>query len=236
MNPPVSPSSTLKNRLRCGSCILAAGLVLFATRGRGQENDAGLWTNFTLEKKITREFSIVVTEELRFRENITELGTFYTDVGAEYKIWKGLRAAADFRYINKRNPDGTYRQSFRYYGDLSYRQKVHRFTAGYRIRLEVQYAQPGHSELGGVPEWYIRQKLFFDYNTKSRFDPYLSGEIWYKANEPATGFDQYRIQAGAQIRITKVQSLDLGYIFQQEFNVPDPRTDYIIYIGYKVSL
>jgi hypothetical protein len=223
------------NSIRC-LLFLLAGWFGPAFSLRAQVNDAGLWTNITLEKRVMKDLDLVFTEEFRFNENITELGTFFTDVGADYRIVKGFKAGLYFRYINKRQLDNSYSQQYRYYSDLSYKQKIKRFEAGYRVRFQVQYQDPGRSETGRVPEWYIRQKLSFAYNTKSRFDPYLSGEIWYGLNQPRSQFDNVRISAGIVTRVTKYQSLDIGYIFQKEFNVVDPETDYIIFIGYKITL
>lgn len=215
--------------------FLHAGFFILMGGIRAQVNDAGLWTNITLEKKVVKNLDVVFTEEFRFNENITELGSFFTDIGADYRIFKGFKAGLYFRYINKRRLDNSYSQAFRYYSDLSYKQKIKRFEAGYRIRFQVQYQDPGRSETGRVPEWYVRQKFSFSYNTKSRFDPYISGEVWYLLNQPWQRFDNIRISAGIVTRITKDQSVDIGYIYQKEFNVVDPETDYIIFIGYKIG-
>jgi hypothetical protein len=225
----------LKNRLFIGLLLCAATLAGLPVTGSAQENDAGLWTNATIEKKINKDLDLVFTEEFRFNENVTQLESFFSDFGAEYSIIKGLKTGLFYRFINKRNLDGSYSQAHRFYGDVSYKRKLKRFEAGYRVRLQIQYRDVNRSETGNVPDWYIRQKLHFGYNTRSRFDPYLDGEIWYKVGPEWYGFDNIRISAGSTVRITKNHSLDLAYIYQQEFNVANPVTDFIFFVGYKFS-
>jgi hypothetical protein len=200
----------------------------------GQVNDAGLWTNITIKKKITKRFDAYLTEELRFNENITELGAFYTEIGAEYEILKGFKAGAFYRYICKRRLDDSYTKANRYYIDLSYGNNIKRFVLGYRIRFQQAYKDFNTSADGHVPINFIRQKIHLGINTKTRFDPYLDGEIWYHLNPPWSEFDNIRISAGIVTRITKHHFIDTGFIYQQQFNVSDPVTDYILSLGYKI--
>lgn len=201
----------------------------------GQEQDAGLWTNITIEKKITRNLDATFTQEFRFDENITELGTFFSDAGIEYKFWKGFKAGIFYRYGFRQRPDGSFSQRHRVYFDLGYKRKFKRFEAGYRVRIQTQYSNINRSEAGNIPFWYLRQKVHFGYNTKSRFDPYLDGEVWYRISPGWSRFDNFRISAGVVARICKHHSVDLGYIIEHEFNVTFPVTSFISFLGYKIS-
>ena len=212
---------------------LAFSLVVFIPVS-GQVNDAGLWTNITLKKKIAKHLDACLTEELRFNENITELGTFYTDIGAEYEILKGFKAGAFYRFIFKRRLDDSYSKAHRYYFELSYANNIKRVQLGYRIRFQSQYKDYNTSPEGHVPADYLRQKIHLGINTKTRFDPYLDGEIWYHLNPPWSSFDAIRISTGIITRITKHHFIDTGFIFQKEFNVKEPVTDYILFLGYKI--
>jgi hypothetical protein len=199
-----------------------------------QVNDAGLWTNITLKKKVTKHLDAYLTEELRFDENITELGTIFTDIGATYEILPGFKAGAFYRFICKRRLDDSYIKAHRYYFDLSYGNHIKRFEFSYRIRFQSQYKDYGSSPEGHVAVNQLRQKVHLGINTKTRFDPYLDAEIWYLIWPPWSNFDNLRISAGIVTRITKHHFIDTGYIYQQEFNVNDPVTDYIVFLGYKI--
>jgi hypothetical protein len=235
VNRPLLPFIILKRKLLYSILLPALLLAGFPGTLTAQEILGGLWTNATIEKEITKDLDIVFTEEFRFGENTTQLASFFSDAGAEYTVFKGFKAGLFYRFINKRRDDGSYSQAHRIYADLSYRQKVKRFTAGYRIRCQMQYREINRSETGCVPAWYIRQKLHFSYNTKSIFDPYLDGEIWYLLNPAWRGFDNIRISAGVVTRITKNHSVDLGYIYNQAFSFVDPVAYHILFAGYKFS-
>ncbi len=200
----------------------------------GQVNDAGLWLNVTVKKKITKRLDALLTEELRFNENMCELGIFYTDVGAEFEFLKGFKAGAFYRFICKRRLDDSYSKIHRYYFDLSYGFNIRRVELGYRIRYQQLYKDYNTSPEGHVPLRFIRQKIHFGINTKTRFDPYLDGEVWYFLNDPWSEFDQVRISTGIVTRISKHHFIDTGFIYQEEFNVKDPETDYILFLGYKI--
>jgi hypothetical protein len=188
---------------------------------------------FTIKKKITKKLDVVLSEELRFNENITELGTIYTDLGAEYEILPGFKAGAFYRFTCKKRLDDSYSKINRYYFDLSYGNHIKRFEYSYRIRFQSQYRDYNTRPEGHVPVNYIRQKIEFSINTKTRFDPYLVAELWYLLNSPWNRFDNIRITGGIVTRITKHHFVDTGYIYQQEFNVNNPVTDYIVFLGYK---
>ena len=199
----------------------------------GQVNDAGLWIDFTIKKKITKRLDAFLTEEIRLNENITEAGTIYTEAGAEYEILNGFKAGVFYRFILRRRLDDSYSKSNRYYFDLSYGLPIKRVEIKYRFRFQQQYRDYNCSPEGHVPINYIRQKIGFTVNTRTRFNPYMDGEVWYHLNSPWSQFEQVRASTGIVTRITNHHFIDTGFIFQKEFNVKDPETDYILFLGYK---
>ena len=59
---------------REASIIYIISFVLVSVIGTAQTNDAGLWSGFSLEKKLNQSLSIELVHETRFNENITEIG------------------------------------------------------------------------------------------------------------------------------------------------------------------
>ena len=66
-------------------------LLLLNTAIYAQWDDAGMWNTFSIEKGITKKFSIALDEELRLRENFTQLNLLYTNLGVNYKLFKFLK-------------------------------------------------------------------------------------------------------------------------------------------------
>lgn len=215
------------------TCILF--ILGLATGVSGQYRDAGLWINATVEKKIVKGLDLVLTEELRLNENITEAGAIFTEVGLDYRLYKRIRAGIYYRFINRRNVNDTYRQSHRFFLELSYKPRIERFEIGYRIRFQAQFTDINKRQEGTIPEWYMRHKLQLAYNTKSRFDPYISGELWFNLDPLQAEIENLRLTLGIETRITKAHSIDCGYIFQRQYLEMPDEEDYILFIGYKVS-
>ncbi len=53
-----------------------------------QEQDFALWSGLQIRKDITQKLRASFEEEIRFNENITNINTFYSDIGISYKLNK----------------------------------------------------------------------------------------------------------------------------------------------------
>lgn len=202
-----------------------------------QVNDAGLWLSFNFTKKINPAWSVTLSEELRMDENITEAGTVFSDAGINYKINNRFRVSANYRYINKRRPDVSYDKRHRYYFDFSYRDKFSRIATILRVRYESQYKDVFSSSKGFVPENHLRGKLTFKFDLDKKYTPYLYSEIFMPLNNPKVkSIDNGRYCAGIEYKFSRVHTLDAFYMIQQEYHVKNPKRDYIIGLGYNLTL
>ncbi len=208
-------------------------ISFFALAAKAQVNDAGLWTSVNLEKEITKKLSVSLSEEVRMNENISEVGTIFTDFGINYKVNKYIRLGAYYRYINKRQVDDSYSERHRYYFDLTLRGKYRLFTLSFRTRFQSQYADIYSSPEGKTAENYSRNKLSLKYDLNKKIGFFASYEIY----TPLRSYDQVfkdntRYNFGLEYSFNKMHSIDLSYLIQQESNVKKPWTDYIICLGY----
>ena len=217
--------------------IYFLSLFLFCfTISNAQVKDAGLWLNVTAEKKLTSKLALQLCEELRFNENITELGTAFTEIGVNYKITKGLTGGAFYRYIQNKRVDDFYSFRHRYYFDLSYKLKIKKLSLAMRGRFQSQYKDVNTSETGSVPGDYLRSKFALKYNTDKKYSPFVSVEFFNWLNDPeGAAVDNIRYQLGLDYELNKFNSISLSYIINKEVNVNDPWTSYIIALGYKYS-
>jgi hypothetical protein len=198
-----------------------------------QVKDAGLWASINLEKKLSRKVSIHFTEELRFNENITELGTFFSELTGEYKFSKVLSISGGYRFINKRRVDDSYSKRHRYLFNLNVKGKVGQLGMNLRIRYQSQYADVESSPDGQTPSNYVRPKLTLKYDLNKKYMPWAYGELFVHVNR-ADGvlLDNYRAGAGFEYDFSKRSSIELGYLINGELQVANPWTDYIISIGW----
>lgn len=202
-----------------------------------QVNDAGLWASINLEKKINKKFSVHLGEELRFYENITELGSFFTEASLEYRLNKTFGFSAGYRFSNRKRLDDSYSKRHRYLVNATVKRKFNQINTSLRLRYQSQYADYYSDEDGQVPSNYLRTKLSFKYDLNKKYTPFLSGETFIHTNR-ADGMliDNYRIEGGIEYEFSKVSSIQLSYIFNKEVNVNDPWTMYVLGISWSYVL
>jgi hypothetical protein len=215
--------------------ILIVLLMMSAFGGlRAQTNDAQLWISADVEKKFTPRLSLLLSEELRMDENMTEAGTIFSDLGVSYDIFKGLNVSANYRFINKRRLDDTYSSRLRYYFDLTYKYAPKPVIITLRARYQSQYSDFLKSEDGKIPENYERTKLKVAFDSGKHFRPFLASEMYIPLSNSSSSFmiDCMRYQAGVDYKFNKHHSLTAYYMIQKEMNIADPDTDYVIGLGY----
>ncbi len=217
--------------------VLIFSGLLSGLHASSQVQDANLWLNVSVEKKIIPTLSVSINQEFRLNENITELGTFFTDIGLNYKINKYLRVSASYRFINKRRLDDSYSIRHRYYFDLVVRKKFNPVTLSFRTRFQSQYNDVLSSEDGKIPEYYSRNKLTVKVDAGNHLSPYVYAELFSPLKRPFDIFmDNMRYCVGVEYEINRMNTLDVFYIFQKECHVKNPETDHIIGIGYSINL
>lgn len=204
---------------------------------QAQVKDAGLWTSINLEKKFNKKWSLNLTEEIRFNENISELGMSFSELSATYQYNKMFGISAGYRFIQKRQVDDYYSMRHRYLVNINVKNKFKLFSTNLRIRYQRQYSDVYSSRNGSEPSDYIRTKLAVKYSTGKKYTPVISGELFFNTNAPdGLLMDDFRIAAGVEYEFSKRSSLELGYLIDRELQVVNPLTSYVILLGWNYTL
>ncbi len=216
------------------SYLLAVSSYITLSSAFAQTRDA--WSTIKLERKITKPLTVFFNQEYRFNENITELGLFFYELGAEYKINKAIKIAGAYRYLNKRRLDDTYNSHSRYYGEITFKQKFKPLVLMYRIRFQSQLLDFIEKSNKTVPTNNLRNKVTVKWDLGKRYTPYISGEVFYQlTNNSRREFDRVRYYVGIDYEINKRSEAGIYYLLQREFNVVDPTYDYVFGITYTRS-
>jgi hypothetical protein len=227
------------------SCKLVFRLVFsislsgffFSLPSVAQVNDAGLWASVNFEFKVSKKLSAGISEELRFNENISELGAALTDIGLKYKLSKRWQVAGNYRFTQRHRIDNYYSFRHRFYIDLKYSKKVKALEVSWRGRIQDQYNNINRAPDGGVPEFYLRNKFALAWDLKKAFTPYVSVELFTPLNYPRFTFlDNIRYAAGVEYTVTKKHKFDFYYMIHNEMNVSNPFTYFVIGTGYFYKL
>jgi hypothetical protein len=227
----------LRRMLRfCGFLLVFIGIIPCNTV-KSQNKDAQLWTSVSAEAKIVKKLTANVAQEVRLNENITEVGTIYTDLGLEYKVNKHFQFSLNYRFVEKRRSDDYYSFRTRIYIDLKYDKKIKPFQIHFRSRIQNELADIGRAADGGIPEYYLRNKLTVKLDKWKKLSPFVSVELFSPLEDEYKGlFDEIRSSAGIDYDLSKHHKVELFYMIQQEMNVSRPETDFVLGLGYAFKL
>jgi hypothetical protein len=201
-------------------------------------DDAALWMNAYLEKKLGPKLNVHLNEVLRFNHNITRYYYSYSDVGVTYKIKDWWHATLDYVLVTNDAPTNNFTseyQSVRHqlYFDMAFKYDYGDFRFNYRSMIQAQIKDVYSSKIGYIPNWYFRNKLTVKYTLNRRLTPYVSTELYYHFyTNLGDEFDRARYYAGMFWHIYSNTDLEFYYMIQRQFNVFQPSTDYVIGLGY----
>src|SRR5436305_427399 len=115
--------------------LLRILIVLFFVPliAKSQIDDVGLWLGASAEKKVTKDLSFLLGEQIRLRNDVNEIGSMLTDAGVEYDLNKKFGVGVHYRFILA-NQDNYYSNRHRFYLNLSYKEKAGSFIFTLRER------------------------------------------------------------------------------------------------------
>ena len=133
------------------------------------DNDLEGWSAVELNLKATKKLSFSVAEHLRFRNDISTVKNYFTQIKVNYEILKNLELGAGVRYITNNDDVGGqqgYDPFFRYQFDAAYRHKIEKVDLVFRLRYQNKN-QLGRSESeGDVAKEFIRTRFGVGYKIK----------------------------------------------------------------------
>lgn len=200
-------------------------------------NDAGLWCTFNLDKKISSNLKVFLTEEYRLRENFTMNNLFYTDIGVSYKPYDFLKVSLAYRNIQKFQVDNSISIRHRAMIDILFKKKIGDFDCSYRQRVQAEVRDVNSSEIGAIPEWYSRSKFQIKYDLDKSITPYIATEFRYQISNPRALesnniWSRNRYFVGVDYKKNNQNTFGLYYMIQQEYDVTAPNNLYIIGLEY----
>ena len=203
-------------------------MILLPIGVNAQCDEFGTWTSVSLDKKLSKQFSLGTELELRTGNNLKNIDRWSADISVDYRLAKWLKASAGYTYLYDYHPEAyTYQDD----GDLNKRTMTyfgsrHRLSVSltaskdfgklnvslrerwqytYRpeqenMRMDYQHADLGYSySVRGKATNIWRNKLQLKYKTTGLLQPYLYGETYVSG----TGFDKLRLSLGTDLKLSK---------------------------------
>jgi hypothetical protein len=203
--------------------------------------DFETWNSVGIEYKLNKKWDFGLQQQLRLENNSSELKNYFTQMEAQYELFKNFKLGLGLRYINVNDNKGAIQgmeQYFRYQLDASFGHKLKRFKLNYRLRYQNKrelflesYEVPNLNQA-----WRFRLKL--DYNIRSwKIDPYLAGELFNTYQDGQNnGLTDYRLILGANYNLKIYGKLGVFYGIENELTGSYPKTTNIVRIKYTYIL
>ena len=237
-------------------------MILLPIGVRAQSDEFGTWTSVSLDKKLSKQFSLGTELELRTGNNLKNIDRWSAGISADYRLAKWLKASAGYAYLYDYHPEA---YTFQDDGDLNKRAMTY-FSSRHRLnasltaskdfgklsvslrerwqytyrpeqenkRMDYQHADLGYSySVKGKATNIWRNKLQLKYKATSLLQPYLYGETFFGGS----GFDKFRLSLGTELKLSKQSSLNVGYVYQKVYDNDDDDegNKHVLNIGYKLK-
>lgn len=211
-------------------------LVLPAVLSNGQDADFGIWPEFNTEFRLLKRLNACTTMSLRTFNNSSQVEQGFAEAGLQYKLIRNLSVAGSYRLIKEIEDDSKYYYRHKIFLDLKYSVPVRNLTVSARFRMQrtaKTYIEDKDDLLAG---YCARVKLKSEYDIPSSL---ITPFIYVESFTPlftASGFEisKYRAAAGAEVKINRHSSLEIGYLYQREFK-KEIVTSHIILLSYNLK-
>ena len=221
--------------------ILSLSLIV-SIIGYSQINDAHLWTGAGVSMEISDNFSVDYKTQIRFYKNVSSLRVYLNQFGATYKVMKGLKFGASYRYSRKKK-DYFFVNENRFILDGVYGYKIKEANLKFSIRARYQHS---FDRLNTINETIVpktsdvfRLRCVAKYKNPDfkRVQPFVGYEYFKSLNaEPIQfGVNSYRILAGINLDLPFKHEVKLNYIYQKS-NKSILEVDHIFAIQYTYNL
>lgn len=189
-----------------------------------QVNDASLWTEFEIQKKINLRQSIGISENLRLVENFTQVSTHFTQLNYQYKFTKKFSGVISYRFAQRYKYDGTMSFRNRFMFDLNYKIKFKAISISIRERFQQQFQNALRTNWKDYTTTF-RSKITFQFDLEKKLEPFVSGEVFLLN---FILLNNIRFEAGLNFEFSKYFSVQLAYTINKQLNIVNPTTFYII--------
>lgn len=187
--------------------------------------DLGLWTGVTVEKEISKKFEASFESQARFDSKLTNFSRWLNEAGVAYKVNKYYRVSTSYRLTFKGNQEFGHRISL----NNVVRYKLEDFTFTYRLAFQSNFQN------NEANDYNLRNKFDIEYKINKHLSPSISGEIFYNINYKTHQFNNYRLNLALEYNFNKHHKITPALIYNQEFNVADPKSIFIFSAAYKYS-
>jgi len=205
-------------------------LLNINTYSQDYVDDAALWTDIVIKKKLSEKFEIELAQKNRFNDNFNEFGRISIGGGVKYNVTSNISLTAGYTLIARKMLENDYSTRHRLNLALQAKKNWGRVTLKYRLLLQARLKDVYSSEFGRLPVWVLRNKFIGTYELNKRFTPYLAYELFYPLyQQNAIGFIGSRSFIGTEYKLSRQTNLDFYFLYQRQLNAMGPTHRVFVY-------
>jgi hypothetical protein len=193
--------------------------LFILVQAKGQDSGFGIWYGLNAEFAINKKIEIDLSGNLRTYNKGKNIDQTFLEGGLTYKFNKYLSTEVSYRFTEKVERDQNFYPRHKLF--LTFKGTLPAGNFDFSSRVMLQYQNKTYIEKlsDEIPEYALRIKLKAIYRIPSfPVNPYLYYESFSGLNGSSTHIiDKERFSAGFELKITRMQSVDIEYILQRDF-------------------
>ena len=146
------------------------------------QNDFRAVVGLSIEKKISRSFSVSFLNNEIINQNLSEVALGFADLGLNYRLNRNFSFGANYRFAKSRNLQNYFDDRQMIYADINYQKFFHRFNLNLRSRIQNQYYPHLFDNSFRPYQTYNRNRLQLRYKLKYYFSLFTSIENFLYLN------------------------------------------------------
>jgi hypothetical protein len=207
--------------------------LVFSSKAVAQSNQPlSVWTQLSIEKKITKKLDGQLSFQTRLAEKVSYVQLYFIDGGLSYSLPKNIDISANFRYFEgRRNESKEFKARKRWYADVAHSFKLAKFKIDNSLRYQTQKKDDADG-IYAFDASYLRYKPELSYQLKGRFKPSVSTTFFYNLQNKE--LDGIRPRADGTYKLNKNNFITLA--LQYDLDLIDKENNQpILLINYKVK-
>ena len=129
-------------------------------------NDLEGWSSVQLDMKASKKITFSVSEHLRYRNDITTMSTYFTQLESHFEVLKDFELGGGVRFIKKNDDIGKKQgieSHFRYQLDASFKHDINKIGMSYRLRYQNKNELGFSEDEGDIAKEQLRLMFGVDY-------------------------------------------------------------------------
>lgn len=209
--------------------LLFAGGRLFA-----QESDIGLWTGVEGTYKVNKQLNFSAELENRLNDGMRRYKTTLLDLGATYDFFDFVSGSFTYRIGHRQNNNGSFGWRERFNTDLKFKGEIKKVDLDLRIRWQAgsRNAEERIADYRRAMRYRLKAETKIAKKTRGA----LVGEIYHGLRNGERVVTDWRLRAEVKRKLSKGESIKIGYMLQREANRANPLLEHIIRISYSFRI